>query len=103
MIENKVMPQITFEQLIKRNYASAKTGVFGCGDWMYWRQFEGLRDKLVGHRTFFENRLRENGSNIFSRGLVDDSQSGAAAGDMFRREGVEFLFCFVSTYALYIR
>ena len=27
--------QITFEQLFKRTYGSAKIGVFGCGHWMY--------------------------------------------------------------------
>jgi L-arabinose isomerase len=92
--------QVTFEQLFKRNYGSAKIGVFGCGHWMYWGQFAGLRDKLVGHQTLFENRLREKGFDVLSGGLVDSSQSGARTGDMFRREGVDFLMCYVSTYAL---
>lgn len=93
-------PQVTFEQLFKRSFGSAKIGVFGCGHWMYWGQFAGLKDKLLAHQAHFENRLREQGFDIFSGGMVDDSQSGARIGDLFRHEGVDFLFCYVSTYAL---
>ena len=48
----------------------------------------------------FENRLREKGFTVLSGGLVDSSQSGAQVGDTFRREEVDFLICYVSTYAL---
>jgi len=34
---------LTFEELFKRDYGSAKIGVFGCGCWFYWHQFEGLK------------------------------------------------------------
>ncbi len=91
---------VTFEQLFKRNYGSAKIGVFGCGLWTYWAQFPGLREKLIANQAYFENRLRGKGYDIVSAGLVDTSQAGAAAGDMLRREGVEFLICYVSTYAI---
>jgi len=91
---------VTFDQLFKRNYGSAKIGVFGCGLWAYWSQFPGLREKLIGYQTYFENRLREKGFDIVSGGLADNSQSAAAAGDRFRREGIDFLICYVSTYAI---
>ena len=32
---------ITFDELFQRDYGSAKIGVFGCGCWFYWDQFEG--------------------------------------------------------------
>ena len=90
----------TFEELFRRDYGSAKIGVFGCGCWFYWHQFEGLRERLVGHQGYFEDRLREHGVQVVSGGLVDTPQGAAQAGDMFRREGVDFLICYMSTYAL---
>lgn len=91
---------VTFEELFKRDYGSAKIGVFGCGCWFYWHQFEGLREKLIEHQTAFERRLRERGVDVVSGGLVDRPQVAAKIGDMFRREGVDFLMCYMSTYAL---
>jgi L-arabinose isomerase len=93
-------PKVTFEQLFTRQFTSAKIGVFGCGHWMYWSQFAGLKEKLLGHQAIFEARLREKGYDVLSGGMVDDPRSGAQVGDLFRREGVDFLFCYISTYAL---
>jgi len=90
----------TFEELFRRDYGSAKIGVFGCGCWFYWHQFEGLRERLVGYQGYFEDRLREQGVQVVSGGLADTPQGAAQTGDLFRREGVDFLICYMSTYAL---
>jgi L-arabinose isomerase len=87
-------------ELFQRDYGSAKIGIFGCGHSMYWGQFPGLKEKLVGRQTYFEDQLRERGMTIVSGGMVDSAQAGAQAGDMFRREGIDILMCYVSTYAL---
>jgi L-arabinose isomerase len=91
---------VTFEELFARDYGSAKVGVFGCGCWFYWQQFAGLKERLIGHQAHFEERLREAGVDVLSGGLVDTPQLAATTGDMFRREGIDFLICYVSTYAL---
>ena len=91
---------ITFEDLFKRDYGSAKIGVFGCGCWFYWDQFPGLKDKLIGHQAVFEDRLKAEGVNVVSGGLMDKPQLAAQTGDMFRREDIDFLICYMSTYAL---
>ena len=91
---------VTFDELFKRDYGSAKIGVFGCGCWFYWHQFEGLYERLVEHQSYFEDRLRKKGVNIVSGGLVDKPQLAAQVGDMFKREDVDFLICYMSTYAL---
>lgn len=98
--EPSAQPKVTFEQLFTRSYGSAKIGVFGCGHSMYWGQFAGLHEKLLGHQAHFEARLRERGVDVVSAGLVDESRPAFEAGDMFRREGIDFLICYVSTYAL---
>ncbi len=90
----------TLEHLFARDYGSARIGVFGCGCWFYWHQFEGLRERLLSHQGYFEDRLRALGVDVVSGGLVDSPQAAVRTGDAFRREGVDFLFCFMSTYAL---
>jgi L-arabinose isomerase len=84
----------------KRAYGSARIGIFGCGCWFYWHQFEGLKEKLLGYQAYFEDRLREKGVHVISGGLVDTSQCAARTGDMFKREDVDLLICYMSTYAL---
>lgn len=91
---------VTFDELFKREYSSARIGVFGCGCWFYWDQFKGLKEKLIGYQDYFEERLRQNGVDVVSGGLVDTSQLAAKTGDMFRSQGVDFLICYMSTYAL---
>lgn len=90
----------TFEELFKRVHGSARIGVFGCGCWFYWQQFEGLKERLIGHQAVFEERLRAHGVEVVSGGLVDTPQRAVQAGDAFKREDVDFLICYMSTYAL---
>ncbi len=92
--------EATFSELFKRDYGSARVGVFGCGCWFYWDQFKGLKEKLIEYQTHFENRLRQNGVDVISGGLVDTPQLAAKTGDDFRKENVDFLICYMSTYAL---
>jgi L-arabinose isomerase len=91
---------ITFEELFQRDYRSARVGVFGCGCWFYWHQFEGLRERLLEHQGYFEDRLQQLGVEVVSSGLVDTPERAVETGEAFRRQGIEFLFCYVSTYAL---
>lgn len=78
----------------------ARVGVFGAGHWMYWQQFEGLLDRLLAHQAYFEENLAGFGVEVLSAGMVDTPTKAVAAGDLFRREGVDLLICFMSTYAL---
>jgi L-arabinose isomerase len=85
---------------VDRIYESARIGVFGCGCHFYWHQFEGLRERLVGHQEVFEQRLREAGMTVISGGLVDTPQRAVEVGTAFRRADIDFLLCYMSTYAL---
>ena len=91
---------VTFDDLFDRKYESPRIGVFGCGCWFYWHQFEGLKERLIEHQTGFEKRLGAVGVSVVSGGLVDTPQLAAETGDEFRRQDIDFLFCFMSTYAL---
>ena len=90
----------SFADLFRRDYGSARLGVFGCGCQSYWQQFAGLRERLIAHQTCFEERLRDRGMCVVSAGLVDSPEGAVEAGDMFRRQGIDFLICYMSTYAM---
>jgi L-arabinose isomerase len=91
---------VTFDDLFTRNYGSARIGVFGCGCWFYWQQFPGLKERLIQHQAHFEERLAAAGMTVVSGGLVDHPDAAVLIGDLFRREGIDFLICYMSTYAL---
>ena len=81
------------------NQTSARIGVFGIGLAAYWPQFEGLKERLQGYQQRVENRLAEMGATVVSAGLVDDAPGARAAGDLFTRENVDLIICYVGTYS----
>ncbi len=82
-----------------RSGMEAKVGVFGIGLAAYWPQFEGLKERLEGYQGGVEARLRGLGAQVVSAGLVDTAPASVAAGDLFAREAVDFIVCYVGTYA----
>ena len=78
---------------------SLKVGLFSIGLAAYWPQFPELRERLVGYGAFVGGRLRALGADVVDAGMVDDAPSALAAGDRFRREAVDLVVCYVTTYA----
>ena len=81
------------------NQTKAKVGIFGIGLAAYWPQFEGLKPRLEAYQKKVEMRLAEFGAEVVSAGLVDDAPGAKTAGDLFARENVDFIVCYVGTYA----
>ena len=79
--------------------AQAVVGVFGIGLAAYWPQFEGLKERLEGYQRQVEARLVELGAQVVSAGLVDTAPAAQAAGERFARADVDFIVCYVGTYA----
>lgn len=77
----------------------AKVGIFGIGLAAYWPQFEGLKERLEGYQKKVETRLESFGAEVSSAGLVDNAARAKEAGDLFARENVDFIVCYVGTYA----
>ncbi len=82
-----------------RSQASPKIGVFGIGLAAYWPQFEGLKERLEGYQRGVEARLAKMGAQVVSAGLVDTAPAAAVAGELFARETVDLIVCYVGTYA----
>ncbi|MCS7061748.1 MAG: L-fucose/L-arabinose isomerase family protein [Anaerolineae bacterium] len=89
---------MSLHKLVRKAH-SAKIGVFGIGLAAYWPQFEGLKERLEGYQREVEARLRQFGGEVVSAGLVDTAPAALAAGDLFIRENVDLIVCYVATYA----
>lgn len=77
-----------------------KVGLFGIGLNTYWDQFEGLKDRLLSYQSRVAEGLMRAGAQVVDAGLVDCPEKAPGAATLFRKEGVEAVFLFVSTYAL---
>ncbi len=77
-----------------------RVGLCGVGLDAYWPQFEGLRARLEGYVRQVGERFRASGASVVELGLVDTAARGREAGHTCRREDVDLLVVYVTTYAL---
>jgi L-arabinose isomerase len=77
-----------------------RVGLFGIGLDTYWPQFEGLRERLVTCTELVAQRLGRPGVQVVNLGLIDTPEKAVKAGHAFRREDVDVIFLYVTTYAL---
>jgi len=78
--------------------AAARVGVITVGHEPYWEQFPGLREELIGYGKEFEVMLSANEVEVVSGGFVDNVDKSFAAASYLKRQDIDFLFCFLSTY-----
>ncbi|WP_353720400.1 arabinose isomerase [Dyadobacter sp. 676] len=77
-----------------------RAGLFGIGLEAYWEQFDGLEARLKAYVGVVAERLAGYGAEIVNLGLIDTPEKALAAGHTFRREDVDLIFLYVTTYAL---
>lgn len=77
-----------------------KVGLFGIGLQAYWEQFAGLQQRLTGYVELVGERIKGYGAEIINLGLVDTPEKAFESGSCLRREEVDLIFLYVTTYAL---
>jgi L-arabinose isomerase len=77
-----------------------KVGLFGIGLDTYWAQFEGLLDNLTGYQNKIKNKIEQFGIEVIDAGMVDNPVKAQAAAEFLKKNDVEIVFLYVSTYAL---
>jgi L-arabinose isomerase len=77
-----------------------KTGLFGIGLDTYWSQFEGLLDHLKYYQEIIKKRISAFNIEVVDAGMVDNPQKAMEAADLLKKNDVEIVFLYVSTYAL---
>ncbi len=80
--------------------ARLRVGVFGIGLAAYWAQFAGLEERLTGYVARVAERLGGPGREVVNFGLVDTVEGAYALGHEARRQDVDLLVLYVTTYAL---
>ena len=77
-----------------------RVGLFGIGLDAYWPQFAGLKERLEGYIDIVAGRLERPGVEVVNLGLIDTPEKALVAGHQFRREDVDLIFLYITTYAL---
>jgi len=77
-----------------------KVGLFGIGLENYWEQFTGLKMKLENNLAHLESEMTKMHPDILNLGLIDSIDKSRKAGLRFKKENVDILFLYVTTYAL---
>ncbi|WP_428331494.1 arabinose isomerase [Mucilaginibacter sp.] len=77
-----------------------KVGLFGIGLQAYWEQFDGLEQRLTVYIDIVCNRMEGFGAGVINLGMIDTPEKAFEAGSRFRREEVDIIFLYVTTYAL---
>jgi len=79
---------------------SFRVGLCGIGLDAYWPQFDGLKPRLEGYLNRVAGMLSSEGVEVVALGLVVDLRSAREAGSRCRRNEIEILFLYVTTYAV---
>jgi L-arabinose isomerase len=77
-----------------------KVGIFSIGLDTYWPQFDGLLDNLNGYHAEIRDRIAGMGTELVDGGMVDNVEKAHEVSALFKKEDVEVIFLFISTYAL---
>ncbi|MFC2109704.1 arabinose isomerase [Bacteroidota bacterium] len=77
-----------------------KVGLFGIGLDTYWPQFEGLLERLEGYQQQIATKMESFGAEVVNVGLVDSPVVAREKAEVLKKEDVDILFLYISTYAL---
>lgn len=77
-----------------------QVGLFSIGLNVYWPQFEGLKERLIGYNESIAARLQDGGARVVNLGLIDTPEKAIVAGHRFRQADVDLIFLHAATYAL---
>ncbi|MBS1669127.1 MAG: arabinose isomerase [Bacteroidetes bacterium] len=99
-MDNQVNAVNQNRELASSNDYVMQIGLFGIGLEAYWEQFPGLRERLEGYIKMVESKITSFGAQVVNLGLVDTPEKALDCGHQFRREDVDIIFLYVTTYAL---
>lgn len=77
-----------------------RVGLLGLGLEAYWSQFEGLQSRLQGYLGEVEQKIAAPSRTICNFGLVDSPEKARQTGHACRREDIDLLLVYITTYAL---
>ena len=81
-------------------YRQVRVGLVGLGLEAYWSQFAGLEQRLLGYLGDVEEMISHDSRRIVNLGLVDSPQKSLEASHEARRQEIDILLIYVTTYSL---
>lgn len=85
---------------MNNKYKHLRVGLMGLGLEAYWEQFDGLETRLLGYLAEVEQRVAGPSRIVCNLGLVDTAPKAIAAGHACRRNDIDILLVYVTTYTL---
>ncbi|MEX0883397.1 MAG: L-fucose/L-arabinose isomerase family protein [Cyclobacteriaceae bacterium] len=95
----KEIPGKGKHQIIRREEALPRIGVFGVGYFKYWAQFDGLLDDLKEKQNVLIEKIKKNQVEVIDFGLVDDVQTAYDLVPKIQASNLDLIFCDMLTYA----
>jgi L-arabinose isomerase len=86
--------------MMQSKYRNLRIGLVGLGLEAYWSQFAGLEERLKGYVGEVETKISSDTRTVVNLGLVDTPEKAIEAAHRSRREDIEILLVYVTTYAL---
>lgn len=86
---------------MKRLDPPLRAGLSGIGLETCWAIFQGLKERLEACVQAVSKMLARPGMEIVNLGLRHSPERAMEAGRLFRREDVDVIFLYASTYALF--
>ena len=82
------------------DYRQLRVGLAGIGLEAYWSQFADLKQRLTGYLSEVEQLVSAPSRHIVNLGLIDSPEKALDASHCCRREDIDILLVYVTTYAL---
>ncbi|HEY1109990.1 MAG TPA: L-fucose/L-arabinose isomerase family protein [Opitutaceae bacterium] len=86
-------------RIARRKPRTARIGVFGVGYHVYWAQFPGLHEEMLGKIDVLVQRVAATGATATNFGLVDSAQAAYALVPKLKAADLDLIFCDMVTYA----
>ncbi len=77
----------------------ARIGLFAVAHAVYWDQFEGLLDNMMGFHNDLNNLISENEVEVIDFGMVDSSEKAYETVKKIKAADLDLLMCNMITYA----
>jgi L-arabinose isomerase len=85
---------------MNETYQQLRIGLVGLGLEAYWDQFEGLKARLEGYLHEVSASIEAPHRTVIHLGLVDTHARALEAGHSCRRQDIDLLLLYATTYAL---
>ena len=76
----------------------ARIGIVGLGHWVYFTQFDGLKEELMGKTAQFVDLLPRERCEVIDGGYVSDVEEAFRSVKALRKEELDLVFVLLSTY-----